>query len=356
MPIEAPFLNSKGELATPTVLAQIDARAKATMRADLPALAEELGIGGGDADSMAQVMGGYIVVSDTEPTETERNGLPVIWIDTTVSRNQDTWQAAPPTFQGTVGTYTIPQDEGALYLVGGAVKAAGTYSVTPPVTVTVTAQARAGYTLAGTTSWSYNFEPKPLDLAPLGALITADAPSHYVTMKAGDYTDKGSTPLTWTAEAGVTAGAWGAKVAGPGAQVLSETKGGIGVLGGLASFTLEFVASPSVAATMVRQQADLEVKTDRTVGYDSGFRTITYATATTLNRAAHWAVVLDAGTLTAYRNGTSVGSVAFTQTRSMTYPIVAGFAREAEVAHLAIYRGKALTAARIAEHAKVVTG
>lgn len=46
MPIEAPFLDGKGELATPSVLAQIDARTKATMRADLPALADELGIGG----------------------------------------------------------------------------------------------------------------------------------------------------------------------------------------------------------------------------------------------------------------------------------------------------------------------
>lgn len=332
----------------------IDTANAARLLPKVEGLAEELGIGA-NADALAQVMGGYIVVSDTEPTETERNGRPVIWIDSTVTRDPGAWQAAAPTFQDTVGTYTIPQDEGALYLVDGSVKAAGTYSVTPPVSVTVTAQARAGYTLAGTTSWTHAFEPKPLDLAALGALITADAPSHYVTMKAGDYTDKGAAPLTWTAEAGVTSGAWGAKVAGPGAQVLSETKGGIGVLGGLDSFTLEFVASPSAASTMVRQQADLEVKTDKTVGYDSGFRTITYATATTLNRVAHWAVVLDAGTLTAYRNGISVGSVAFTQTRDMTYPLAVGYAGNAEIAHLAIYRSRALTAARIVEHAKAVT-
>lgn len=48
MNIEAPYLDGKGELATPTVLAQIDARTKATMRADLPALAKELKIGGVD--------------------------------------------------------------------------------------------------------------------------------------------------------------------------------------------------------------------------------------------------------------------------------------------------------------------
>ena len=43
---EVPFLDGKGELATPTVLAQIDARTKTTMRAEMPALADELGIGG----------------------------------------------------------------------------------------------------------------------------------------------------------------------------------------------------------------------------------------------------------------------------------------------------------------------
>ena len=49
MPIEAPLLDSKGELATPSVLAQIDARTRVTMRADLPTLATELNIGGADA-------------------------------------------------------------------------------------------------------------------------------------------------------------------------------------------------------------------------------------------------------------------------------------------------------------------
>ena len=41
---EVPFLDSKGELATPSVLAQIDARAKGAVRADLPALAKEISV------------------------------------------------------------------------------------------------------------------------------------------------------------------------------------------------------------------------------------------------------------------------------------------------------------------------
>ena len=38
--------DAQGRLTAPSVLSQIDARTKATMRADLPALAEELKIGG----------------------------------------------------------------------------------------------------------------------------------------------------------------------------------------------------------------------------------------------------------------------------------------------------------------------
>ena len=52
---EVPFLDGKGELATPTVLAQIDARTKVTMRADLPALAKELKIGGVDEGVLQSV-------------------------------------------------------------------------------------------------------------------------------------------------------------------------------------------------------------------------------------------------------------------------------------------------------------
>ena len=52
---EVPFLDGKGELATPTVLSQIDARTKVTMRADLPALAKELKIGGVDEGVLQSV-------------------------------------------------------------------------------------------------------------------------------------------------------------------------------------------------------------------------------------------------------------------------------------------------------------
>lgn len=64
-----------------------------------------------------------------------------------------------PTFTDLVGTasdtYTIPTTAGVTYKVAGATKAAGTYAGTG--TVTVTAEATAGYTLSGTSTWSHVF-------------------------------------------------------------------------------------------------------------------------------------------------------------------------------------------------------
>lgn len=212
--------------------------------------------------------------------------------------------------------------------------AAGNVSTTPTITVTTTP-----------------------GLTALGALITADAPSHYVTLKDGDYTDKGSAPLTWTAEAGVTAGTWGAMVSGTsgntGGRVVSQSAAGIGVLGGLSAFTVEFVGAWDRAGSMLSHQADMEIKNASTVAYDNGFRTINY-TPVEAGTPAHYALVLEDGTLTAYRNGTVMGTAAFTVTRSMTYPLYVGYTSAAQVGQVAIYRDRALSAARIAEHAQAV--
>ncbi|GAB4065877.1 hypothetical protein GCM10028777_16820 [Angustibacter speluncae] len=67
--------------------------------------------------------------------------------------------AAPVTFSDVDGTasdtYTVPAVDGVVYSVGGSPVAAGTYPGSG--TVTVTAAAAPGYTLDGTSSWSYAF-------------------------------------------------------------------------------------------------------------------------------------------------------------------------------------------------------
>ena len=64
-----------------------------------------------------------------------------------------------PTFTDKVGTaddsYTVPSKAGVEYSVGGVVTAAGTYPGRG--SVTVTAGAKPGYVLAGTTTWTFQF-------------------------------------------------------------------------------------------------------------------------------------------------------------------------------------------------------
>ncbi|MEX5257850.1 fibronectin type III domain-containing protein [Kocuria arenosa] len=67
--------------------------------------------------------------------------------------------ATAATFADKSGTtydrYTIPAKTGVQYYVNGVAKAAGTYKGTG--TITVTAKAKTGYTLTGTTSWKRTF-------------------------------------------------------------------------------------------------------------------------------------------------------------------------------------------------------
>jgi len=74
--------------------------------------------------------------------------------------------ATAPTFDDDADTYRIPQKAGVQYLVDGSPATAGTVSVGDvDATVSVTAQAKEGYVLEGTTSWTGTFtktpEPEP---------------------------------------------------------------------------------------------------------------------------------------------------------------------------------------------------
>lgn len=62
---------------------------------------------------------------------------------------------ATPTLNG--NTLTVPSTSGVDYLLNGKVVAPGTYPVTGTVTVTVVA--KTGYTLTGTSSWSFTAPP-----------------------------------------------------------------------------------------------------------------------------------------------------------------------------------------------------
>ena len=75
-----------------------------------------------------------------------------------------------PTSVATTGSYTVPTTAGVTYLVNGTTKAAGTYS-SGYSKVTISAVAKAGFTLSGTTSWT-------LDLTKKSATATAPSVNH----------------------------------------------------------------------------------------------------------------------------------------------------------------------------------
>lgn len=123
------------------------------------------------AATIASVTGAVFVVSTTAPTETTRNGAPVIWIDSSVQGTSVT--AAVPTFNDGTDTYTIPTTTGVDYKVGGVTKAAGSYAVTAPATVTVDAVAQSGYVLTGTTQWVGTFTVSTDTTAPTAPMNLA---------------------------------------------------------------------------------------------------------------------------------------------------------------------------------------
>ena len=92
------------------------------------------------------------------------------------------WEATAPSFNLSTGEVTIPDDEGATYLMDAAPTAAGTYPVEVPSTVTVTAVAREGYALIGQTEWVQAFTEYA---DPYTAAALALNPQHYFAFDDG---------------------------------------------------------------------------------------------------------------------------------------------------------------------------
>ncbi|MCW1805172.1 S-layer homology domain-containing protein [Brachybacterium squillarum] len=92
--------------------------------------------------------------------------------------------ATAPTADATARSYTIPATTGVRYAIGGKTVAAGTYAGSG--TVKVTASARAGYRLRGTSTWSLELPAAPfVDVKP--------GVEHYEHM-------------VWMADAGISTG------------------------------------------------------------------------------------------------------------------------------------------------------
>ncbi|MES2876483.1 MAG: hypothetical protein V4678_03355 [Patescibacteria group bacterium] len=120
-------------------------------------------------------------------------------------------------------TYTIPGIVGVDYLVDGEIVAAGTYTTNGQLSVTITAEARDGYVLSGTQTWTFSYTdvdcevadipvtPAPVTKSDICELendkytITATTGVDYLVdgqiVAAGEYTTGGESSITVTAQA-----------------------------------------------------------------------------------------------------------------------------------------------------------
>ena len=205
-----PKLDAAGKFLAADVNAQIDARTKATMRADLPALAKDLKIGGSGGgvyyDKDGKAVRYVYVVSDTDPGKTrvvDGETVEVWWVQTTPP---DPMQSTPigVTQDLTARSYTVPSDPVATYTVDGVAKAAGTYSVsTAAQTIQWAAVAKPGYGFkAGVTaSGSLVF---PLKTYAVGDVLMSDSFNRADGPLVGSTSDSfaGGTPHIWTSSLG----------------------------------------------------------------------------------------------------------------------------------------------------------
>ncbi|WP_395398579.1 CAP domain-containing protein [Arthrobacter sp. UC242_113] len=151
---------------------------------------------------------------------------------------------AGPTFGG--WWYVIPSEPGVRYRVGGIVRDPGTYFVQE--VITVTAEAKYGYVLQGTTSWSKDLRPVPIiEVAP-------PAP----TFGASSFTIPSKTGVRYiVAELPKAAGTYPASGR---VEVYAEALPGYSVTGNLTwAHTFPPPAAPPVAPTIKSQDSVLAI-------------------------------------------------------------------------------------------------
>lgn len=207
-----PKLDAAGKFLAADVNAQIDARTKATMRADLPALAKELKIGGGSGggvyyDATGKAVKYVYVVSATDPGKTrvvDGETVEVWWVQTTPP---DPMQSTPIGVTQNVAnrSYTVPSDPVATYTIDGVAKPAGTYSIgtTSAKTIQWAAVAKSGYGFkaGAVTSGSLSWDAKAY---VSGDVVVSDSFSRADGNVVGSTADAyaGGEPIKWTGDQG----------------------------------------------------------------------------------------------------------------------------------------------------------
>lgn len=265
------------------------------------------------AEAVAKAMGFALVAGEVEPEPT-RFGVPVVWLDTRAKRDPAARQPITPLFDIAKRTYTVPEDEGVEYLVDNALKAKGTYPVTPPAVVRIVARAKSGYTLAGTTEWSQEFEEQ-VSAYELAAL--AMQPEHYWRMDelSGVPKDRGTSPVNLYLAGGAE---YSQPNIGVGATAIrsSMTKHAFQIGNHLPSGTAAYTMAAVVKGTGLIFQdwasKNRLVIIDSTKKLANAGPTTGWAKQTDIDptQANHVAATWDGTTLKTYLNGVEVSSVA----------------------------------------------
>lgn len=373
-----PKLDSAGRFLAADVNAQIDARTKATMRADLPALAKELKIGG---SGIEEVSGTVTLDSTGAPireffttgaTTFKANGADTLLSSFTAvvwRRNsqgswgyqvvQDSWTTPTPTPDTTApvaGTLAVTvTDVKADLSVSGASDDRGyvQYSFSKDNGATWTAyQDSATYSFTGlSASTAYTFRHrvkdaagnvttgtavskttavKPPEVVPSGAYddaVLADAPVAYFPLDdaAGATTLRNLGSKSWVASPAATGVTLGATGIGDGATSASFD----GVVGSQVNLTsvnygaftagsIEFLVSPSTGGagikTYARASTWWEVLGYQGITWKAGGTAYVTSGTSALSGRSHVAAVWDGANVTWYVNGAAVATKPYTST------------------------------------------
>lgn len=110
-------------------------------------------VGGSPARWFGDYLARLIHISDAAPESPTVDGFPVLWVDT---RDKAAWKPTAAIINDDTKRITIPDDEGAIYLLNGVETAPGVYhkpNSGEPIEYVITARAKDGYALEGAYTW-----------------------------------------------------------------------------------------------------------------------------------------------------------------------------------------------------------
>lgn len=147
------------------------------------------------AEAQAQAQGFWLIASPEPPEETEMYGVPVVWVDTSPQLEEVPVLPYQPSWRDSTSEAVIPTLVGVNYRMNGSI-VTGTLSFTPPETVTITAEAKPGYYMTGTYSWTHSF-PDPSLVTLLASEGFSGDDGDILTGRELDNYDGGSGTLEW---------------------------------------------------------------------------------------------------------------------------------------------------------------